>query len=273
MNGSATWVYELLPAFHRVRDAEVGYPLRALLGVIGEQVEAIERDIERQYANWFIETCDDWVAPYIGELIGYRPVSTAGRGGFPARAEVANLLGFHRRKGTLALLEELSTSVAGWPARAVEFYARLGWTQHVGHVRLDRGRTVDLRDGRALGRLGGAFDAIARAYDVRRIGAVRSPGRLAIPNVGVFAWRLKTHPVSLAPACCVETEGSHCYSFSVLGNDAPLFAASVPEADPASIAAQRNLPAMLQTTAIDYSKIQAVHELVAESGNVVELIP
>ena len=47
MNGSATWVYELLPAFHRVRDAEVGYPLRALLGVIGEQVEAIERDIER----------------------------------------------------------------------------------------------------------------------------------------------------------------------------------------------------------------------------------
>ena len=251
MSGAAPWVYELLPAYHRVRDAEAGYPLRALLGVIGEQVDAIEQDIEREYANWFIETCDEWAAPYIGELIGYSPVATPGRGGFPARAEVASLLGFRRRKGTLALLEELSASVAGWPARAVEFYARLGWTQPVGHVRLDRGLTADLRDGRALGRLGGAFDAFAHTYDVRRLGAARSPGGHAIPNVGVFAWRLRTHPVTHAPACCVETEGSHCYSFSILGNDAPLFAAPVPEADPTSIAGERNLPVAIRRDYLD----------------------
>ena len=71
-------LYDLLPVFHRSRDAEQGYPLRALLGVIGEQVDAVEDDIAQQYANWFIETCADWAVPYIGELIGYRPVSAAG---------------------------------------------------------------------------------------------------------------------------------------------------------------------------------------------------
>jgi hypothetical protein len=156
-------IYELLPVFHRMRDAEIGYPLRALLTLIGEQVDAVEADIDQQYANWFIETCADWAAPYIGDLIGYRPVSAAGRANdadtpeahllsaaITPRAEVANLLAFRRRKGTLALLEQLGSAVADWPSRAVEFYALLGWTQHIGHVRKSRGRLVDLRDGTAL---------------------------------------------------------------------------------------------------------------------------
>src|SRR5262245_10280389 len=79
-------LYELLPVIHRIRDVAQGEPLRALLRVIAEQVNLIEDDIERLYDNWFIETCEDWVTPYIGDLIGYRQVREAGEPGDPRTA-------------------------------------------------------------------------------------------------------------------------------------------------------------------------------------------
>src|SRR5258708_1330277 len=97
MNGNPDRLYELVPVVYRLRDAEQGYPLRALLQAIAEQANLIEDDIARLYENWFIETCDDWVVPYIGALVGYQPVAAAvdtGRRGAPAalmssRREVA----------------------------------------------------------------------------------------------------------------------------------------------------------------------------------------
>jgi len=68
-------LYDLLPLVYRERDADHGYVLRALLGIIDEQVVVLERDLERLYDNWFIETCEDWAVPYIGELIGYSPAA------------------------------------------------------------------------------------------------------------------------------------------------------------------------------------------------------
>ncbi len=82
-------LFELLPVVYRQRDAEQGWPLRALLQVIAEQVDVVEADIAQLYENWFIETAQDWVVPYIGDLIGYRPVHEAGEPGdvsTPARA-------------------------------------------------------------------------------------------------------------------------------------------------------------------------------------------
>ena len=103
-------LFDLLPVVHRQRDAAAGWPLRALLRVIGEQANLIEADIERLYENWFIETCEEWVVPYIGDLVGYRPVFDAGQPGDPAqpagaarnkiltpRREVANTIALRRR--------------------------------------------------------------------------------------------------------------------------------------------------------------------------------
>ncbi|HRP22095.1 MAG TPA: hypothetical protein PK925_15830, partial [Alicycliphilus sp.] len=67
-------LYQLLPAIHRLRDAEQGQPLRALLAVIEEELTALELDAARLYDNWFIETCDEWTVPYIGDLVGARPI-------------------------------------------------------------------------------------------------------------------------------------------------------------------------------------------------------
>ena len=74
MNPEAQKLYNLLPALYRVRDAEQGEPLRALCAVIAEQIAVLREDIEQLYDDQFIETCAEWVAPYIGDLIGYRPI-------------------------------------------------------------------------------------------------------------------------------------------------------------------------------------------------------
>ncbi len=54
--------------WERIR--QVTGPLDALLSEIALQSEISEQDIEGLYDNWFIETCDAWVVPYIGDLIG-----------------------------------------------------------------------------------------------------------------------------------------------------------------------------------------------------------
>src|SRR5437667_8571530 len=108
-------LYELLPVIYRLRDAEEGYPLQALLRVVEEQVNIVEQDIADLYKNWFIETCDDWVVPYIGDLIGWQQVHEAGEPGEAVtirgrernkilipRRELANTIRYRRRKGTLA---------------------------------------------------------------------------------------------------------------------------------------------------------------------------
>ncbi|WP_426688240.1 hypothetical protein [Rhodanobacter ginsengiterrae] len=255
-------LYDLLPAIHRMRDAEQGYPLRDLLRVLATQANVLEQDIARLYDNWFIETCDDWVVPYIGDLLGYTLLPevatldatgnacTAGLGRVLApRADVANTIDARRRKGTLSLLEDLSRDAAGWPGRAVEFYRRLGWMQHLDHQHPHRGGTADLRDPGRLQRIGwasGAFDPFAHSVDLRRMGSRRRRGRYNIPDVGVFACRLRSYPVTSTSAYCVEERGPHCFSFSVLGNDTPLFQRPVEETEPTHIADERNLPLPLR---------------------------
>src|SRR5205809_6128610 len=64
MSLDADTLYDLLPAVYRVRDAQLGEPLRALLGVIARELGALEQDLEQLYHDQFIETCADWVAPY-----------------------------------------------------------------------------------------------------------------------------------------------------------------------------------------------------------------
>ena len=274
MTRSPDYLYGLLPAVYRMRDEQLGSPLRDLLRVVGEQVNVIEEDIARLYENWFIETCDDWVVPYIGDLVGYLPVAeaglpgtampgpatagtaTCGTTGHPSRVlvprrDVANAIGFRRRKGTLALLEVLAAEVAGWPARAVEFFPLLGWSQHLDHQHPDRGQYADLRAGDRLDRLGLPFDDLAHRVDVRRPNSHRTRGRYDIPSVGVFLWRLGSYPVTSAPAACIEREGRHCYTFSLLGHDTQLFSLPVPGTDPAHTAAEASLPVPIRRRAFE----------------------
>ena len=257
-------LYELLPVVYRQRDADQGYQLRALLQVITEQVDIVEDDIAQLNENWFIETCEDWVVPYIGDLIGYREVHEAGEPGDPRlpqaralnkilipRREVANTIGYRQRKGTLALLELLANNVAGWPARTVEFYRLLERTQQLNHQRPPHGRTLGLRDGDALDLLDGPFDKLAHTVDVRSVNSSRRQGRYNIQSVGVFVWRLKPYSVTQTLAYCFEEEGPHCYTFSVLGNDTPLYNRPQRESDPTHIADELDLPTAIRRSTFE----------------------
>jgi hypothetical protein len=237
MSGDPDRLYQLLPVIHRMRDAERGYPLRALLQVIAEQAGVIGDDIAQLYENWFIETCQDWVVPYIGSLIGYQPVQSvstkeacADCGGSPniaepimiPRREVANTIRYRRRKGTLGILDDIGTAVSGWPVRAIEFYRALAVAQNLNYVHMDRGRTAELRNADALDELGGPFNRTARNADVRRATSRHFPGRGNVPGIGVYAWRLKPYTVTRTPAVCCEQEAPNCYQFNPLGHDLQL---------------------------------------------------
>lgn len=248
-------LYKLLPVIYRQRDAEQSWPLQALLRVIAGQVNLVEDDIAQLYENWFIETCQDWVVPYIGDLVGYQIVHEAGEPGdvttaegrllnsiLTPRADVANTIHDRRRKGTLRLLEELAREVANWPAHAVEFYRLLGWTQNLNSLHRWRGRTIDLRRGDALQRLNGPFDELAHTVDVRRIVSQYTPGRYNIPSVGLFIWRLNDYSVTNTRAFRTEEVGSEFFTFSILGNDTQLYTLPVPLAETQHRANELNFP-------------------------------
>ncbi|WP_419993641.1 hypothetical protein [Streptomyces boninensis] len=246
----------LLPEWHRLRDAEEGEPLRALLAVLNEQLDRVRTGVEQSYDDLFVETAADWLLPYLGDLVGYRPLPgyervLARRAGdarlaaaLAPRADVAATVGNRRRKGTLALLEELADDVAGWPARAVELSRLLG---HHQSVRLNspgttadraaRGRLADVRDGDGLDLAGTPFAATARTVDVRN---GHTP-----TGVGLYVWRLKPHHLTAAPAYCMDRARS-LYTFSILGNDTPLVTKPEPEPAATHIATIDNVPAYIR---------------------------
>jgi hypothetical protein len=49
MSADPDRLYKLLPVVYQSRDADRGYPLRALLQVIAEQVNLVEADIAQLY--------------------------------------------------------------------------------------------------------------------------------------------------------------------------------------------------------------------------------
>lgn len=255
MSNSPDRLYELLPAVYRIRDAQQGYPLRDLLRVIAEQVDILEADITQLYENWFIETCQNWVVPYIGDLIGYQSVHSAGTNAIAdhqqhkilnPRREVANTIRYRRRKGTLALLELLADKVAGWPTRVVEFHHLLSKTQHINYLHSPNSTTVNLRQVDGVAKVNTPFDQLAHTIDIRQITLQDQPGRYNISNVGVFVWRLKAYSITLTPAFCLEEVSSNCYTFSITGNDIPLYTRPQLAEDATEIARELNLPIPIQ---------------------------
>jgi hypothetical protein len=227
-------LYSLLPAVHRILDAQQAAsggqgPLRELMEVLADQIAVLDESLDQFYDDQFIETCADWVTPYVGDLVGYRPVHGVVPRVASPRADVANTIRYRRRKGTAAMLEQMARDVTGWPARVVEFFERLVDSQYVtNHIRPGKGGTPDLRNATALEFTGGAFDELAHTVDVRRIGAGfdaaagATAGRYNIPNIGIFLWRVQAVPLVRSPLCPADGSGRR-FRFDPLGTDQPLY--------------------------------------------------
>jgi hypothetical protein len=242
-------LYNLLPAIYRIRDAAQGEPLKALLSVIADQVVILEENLAQLYDDQFVETCASWVLPYIGDLIGVSGLpglQGVGPETLSPRAEVANTIGYRRRKGTAAMLEQLARDVTGWPARAVEFFQLLATTQYLNHLRPENRSFFQVRDANRLEYLGSAFEHLTNAVDlthtvdVRRIASGR--GRYNIPNIGLFLWRLNAYSLTRSPAVPASDSDKRRFLFSPLGNNAPLFNRPQTEAEVTHLAEPINVP-------------------------------
>ncbi len=260
-------LYDLLPAIHRIRDAEHGLPLRALLGILAEQIEVVDRDIAGLYDDWFVETAEEWVVPYIGDLLGARLLHTVESSGvFSQRAFVANTLRYRRRKGTLAMLEDLARDVTGWGSHAVAAFELLGWTQQLNHLRstpapasyprspdrleprsVHRVGTVNLRALDVMDRIGGAFDECTHTVDVRR--PRQEQGWYDVRTLIFHLWRLQSYPIRFARAepSAAFADGFH---FSQLGHPMPLFTNPEGKADEqGALSTEQNVPGPIRPVA------------------------
>jgi hypothetical protein len=231
-------LYDLLPAVYRIQDVKQGGVLRELLSVIAEQVAALEEDLNQLYDDQFIETCAEWVIPYIGDLIGYRDLHRVSPGLGTSRAEVANTIGYRRRKGTAAMIEQLARDVTGWDAVAVEFFQYLATTQYLNHVRPHHHVSVDIGHHETSGEINSPFDRLAHTLDVRRIATRR--GYYNIPNIGIFLWRLQSYPLSESPPAQVDARR---FRFHPLGIDMAIYSRPTSEAEISHLATSENVPA------------------------------
>jgi hypothetical protein len=230
MSFDANRFYELLPSVYRIRDAELAEqaallsgvqqdgPLKALLSVIAEQAAVLEEDLEQLYDDQFIETCAEWVVPYIGDLVSARRVFVFPGARFTERAFVANTMAYRRRKGTASMLEQLARDVTGWNANVVEYFQLLATTQYMNHIRLENESTAEIRYSEPMEFVSTPFDKLAHTADVRRIASRR--GKYNIPNIGIFLWRINSYSISNSPAFRLDDRR---YFFDALGRDIQLY--------------------------------------------------
>ena len=251
-------LWQLLPAVYRTTDTDSfdsPGPLREVLNRIGAQAAVLRRSMDRMWADQSIETCDDWVIPYLGDLLGTNLITN-----LDARAQrldVAKTIHYRRRKGTVEILEELALDVTGWTAHVVEGFRRLGRTRHgldpaVGPAAFPQvsasdvaqllqiegltglltgglaGGVADLRSAHGALLANTAFDESFHTADFRAgRGAV---GHFAIPDLLVFLWRLTSFPVVAGtPVAVAGCPGQ--YVFDPAGRQIPLFLPAPPVPD------------------------------------------
>jgi hypothetical protein len=260
MNGTSNELYGLVPAYYRQLDAERNGSLGQLLQIIDEQSQLLERDIYELYDNWFVETCEESLVPYLAKLVGYhslvRPtpldvadasISREWRRAFSPRRDVADTIRNRRRKGTLSVLEDLAADVTGWPARAVEFRRLLRRTHDTRRTHnLARDEHIDMNDDMAISEIGGAFESSGHSLDTRSPAVWPVTGAYRPNQVGVFVWPLQVWLVVRGAACPLKSDDPdvewQAFSFDGLGRDTPLYCSAVAETDATHIAERQNVP-------------------------------
>ena len=212
-------------------------PLRALLSIISEQAAVLEENLDQLYDDLFIETCAEWVVPYIGDLVGARGVAAFPGASFTQRAFVANTIGYRRRKGTAAMLEQLARDVTDWNASVVEYFQLLATTQYMNHLRPENLSLASVRDSKTLEFSNTPFDKVTRTADVRRIEPRR--GKYNIPNIGIFLWRINDYPLTDSQPYRLDERR---YLFDALGKDTQLYNRAESEDQITHLAEPINVP-------------------------------
>lgn len=231
-------LWDWVPAIHRELDATDGAgSFRALLKAIGSQMAVAKRSQDRLWDDMYVELADDWAVPYIAQLVATRLVSALNPRA--RRADVAKTIYYRRRKGTLAVLEQLLADMSGWDGKVVEEFRRLGRMRHGldgparrGLVTLTpEGGLADLRSVRGARLAGDPFDEFHYTPETRR-----PNGRLGLRGIhtlGFHTYRLQSVEFDgVQPRLVDDVLGTRDgFTMDPSGRDIPLFAANTPPRD------------------------------------------
>ncbi|MCM1982220.1 hypothetical protein [Lyngbya confervoides] len=223
-------LWDWIPAIYRDEDGLADYPgvLRALVTLLAQQAAIARRSLDRLWEDQFIELCDDWAIPYLGDLVGTRLVHELNRRG--RRVDVARTIFYRRRKGTPLVLERLTQDITGWEGTVVESFRRLGRTRHgldpeladlqpieaIASLYTPPGGWANLKS--AAPTVDGPFEGLAHTPDFRQLRG--HLGRYNIPKLNVHLYRLRAYAVELATPF---EFGSGRWTVDPSGRDIPLF--------------------------------------------------
>jgi hypothetical protein len=226
--------WEAIPSIYRHEDGLAEKPgvLRAIVQVLADQAAILRRSQDRLWDDQFIDLCDEWAVPYIGDLVATRLLSALNKRG--RRIDVAKTIYYRRRKGTPRILEELIFDISGWEGVMVEQFRRLARSRHgldahpqslAGkHSGTLPGGWADVRNIHTGELTNGPFEEFFYTPDVRKHHGLT--GRYAIPKLAFYLYRLEAFPAIRVTPFSLEDAQHLCYSFDPSGRDIPLFSMS-----------------------------------------------
>lgn len=225
-------IWDWILPIYRDQDGLADNPgvLRAMVSSLAQQAAIARRSIDRLWEDQFIELCDDWAIPYLGDLVGTRLVHELNRRG--RRVDVARTIFYRRRKGTPLVLERLTQDITGWEGTVVESFKGLGRTRHgfdpelaevlsdpaIESVVTPPGGWANLKSTTRSRQIDTPFDGVAHTPDFRQLRG--KLGRYNLPKLNFHLYRLRAFPVKFATPMDFE-EGR--YTFDPSGRDIPLF--------------------------------------------------
>lgn len=225
-------LWETIPATYRHEDGLAQEPgvLRAVVQVIARQAAILRRSQDSLWDDQFIELCNEWAVPYIGDLVATRLLSEKNKRG--RRIDVAKTIYYRRRKGTPRILEELISDISEWEGKLVEQFQKLARTRHGLDAKPETlagkysgtlpGGWANLRSQRAGELTNGPFEEFFHTPDMRRHNGLN--GRYSITRLAFYLYRLKAYEaINITPFALGDGSG---FSFDPSGRDISLFSRS-----------------------------------------------
>jgi len=224
-------MWEMIPAVYRHEDGLAENPdmLRAIVEVFAEQASRLRRSHDWLWEDQFVELSKNWAVPYIGDLVGTRMVSALNKRA--RRVDVAKTIYYRRRKGTLAVLEELISDITGWEGNVVEGFRRLARTRHGLDPEPSNyagrftgtlpGGFADLRSVHTAEMSHSAFDEFFHTPDMRK--PKGKDGLYGIQRLLFYIYRLRAFKVRDVMPGEFDGTGGLGFTFDPSGRDTPLY--------------------------------------------------
>ncbi|MGF1648497.1 MAG: hypothetical protein ACFCVF_16485 [Kineosporiaceae bacterium] len=208
-----------MPAMYRVPDEPPAGrgDLARLLRVLAAPLAVVRQNIAELHADLFIDTASDEMIPRLAELVGATLVfPDAGSN----RRDVRGTVGWRRRKGTPAALEEMGTDLLGRPVVLQEGWRRVLLTQDLDILRPER-TLVDTRPAVVAEQASGPLDAVSHLVELR--GVTATTGAAHPRTVAHWVFPTQTFPLRSGTAHLRPSPGEDMrYSVDPLGVRRPL---------------------------------------------------